>query len=133
MATEINLTDLTNGSTVNQEWSGSGVFDVLIAAVNKNIEIQFNKGRITGHNYAEVYLGGMQAVLQQSVEFLLRKDLTEAQTDIAKQQAITAYVERIGKDKEVAKMGLDNVVKNVEAGRLTNSTMVYTPQYKELV
>ena len=133
MATEINLSDLTNGTIINQEWSGSGVFDQLMAAVNKNIEVQFNKGRITGHNYAEVYLGGIQAVLQQSVEFLLRKDLTEAQIDIAKQQAITAYVERIGKDKEVAKMGLDNVVKNVEAERLTNSTMVYTPQYEELV
>lgn len=133
MSTEITVTDLTNGAVVNQEWQGSGIFDTLISAVNKNIEIQFNKGRITGANYAEVYLGGMQAVLQQSVEFLLRKDLTEAQIDIAKQQAITAYVERIGKDKEVAKMGLDNVVKNVEAERLTNSTMVYTPQYEEIV
>ena len=81
MATEIALIDLTNGSTVNQEWQGTGVFDTLIAAVNKNIEIQFNKGRITGSNYADVYLGSMQAVLQQSVEFLLRKDLTEAQID----------------------------------------------------
>lgn len=133
MATEINLSDLTSGTIVNQEWSGSGVFDTLMSAVNKNIEVQFNKGRITGHNYAEVYLGGIQAVLQQSVEFLLRKDLTEAQIDIAKQQALSAYVERIGKDKEVAKMGLDNVVKNVEAERLTNGTMVYTPQYEEIV
>ena len=81
MATEINIADLTNGAIVNQEWQGIGVFDTLIAAVNKNIEIQFNKGRITGSNYADVYLGSMQAVLQQSVEFLLRKDLTEAQID----------------------------------------------------
>ena len=81
MATEISLNDLTNGTIVSQEWQGAGVFDVLIAAVNKNIEIQFSKGRITGSNYADVYLGSMQAVLQQSVEFLLRKDLTEAQID----------------------------------------------------
>lgn len=131
--TQIELTDLTNGLIVNQEWQGTGVFDTLMAAVSKNIEVQYNKGRITGANYADVYLGSMQAVLQQSVEFLLRKDLTEAQIDIAKQQAITAYVERVGKDKEVARMGLDNVVKNVEAERLTNSAMVYTPQYEELV
>ena len=133
MATIIDLDSITNGMLVNNEWVGTGVFDTLIAAVNKNIEIQFNKGRITGSNYADVYLGSMQAVLQQSIEFLLRKDLTEAQIDIAKQQAITAYVERVGKDKEVARLGLDNVVKNVEAERLTNPTMVYTPQYEELV
>lgn len=131
--TQIELTDLTNGSITNQEWQGTGVFDKLMAAVNKNIEVQYQKGRITGSDYAQVYTQSLQATLQQAVEFLLRKDLTEAQIDIAKQQAISAYVERIGKDKEVAKMGLDNVMKNAEAERLTNSTMVYTPQYEELV
>ena len=129
--TQIEITDLTNGSNVNQEWQGTGVFDKLMSAVNKNIEIQYQKGRITGSDYAQVYTQSLQATLQQAVEFLLRKDLTEAQIEIARQQAISAYVERIGKDKEVAKMGLDNVVKNAEAERLTNSTKVYTPQYEE--
>ena len=131
--TQIEITDLTNGSNVNQEWQGTGVFDKLMSAVNKNIEIQYQKGRITGSDYAQVYTQSLQATLQQAVEFLLRKDLTEAQIDIARQQAISAYVERIGKDKEVAKMGLDNVVKNAEAERATNSMMVYTPQYEEVV
>lgn len=131
--TQIELTDLTNGSIVNQEWQGTGVFDTLMSAVNKNIEVQYNKGRITGSDYAQVYTQSLQATLQQSVEFLLRKDLVEAQVEIARQQAISAYVERLGKDKEVAKMGLDNVMKNMEAERLTNPTMVYAPQYKETV
>ena len=131
--TQIELTDLTNGSITNQEWQGTGVFDKLMSAVNKNIEVQYQKGRITGSDYAQVYMQSLQATLQQAVEFLLRKDLTEAQIEIARQQAISAYVERIGKDKEVAKMGLDNVMKNAEAERLTNGTMVYTPQYEELV
>lgn len=185
MATEINIADLTNGAIVNQEWQGIGVFDALIAAVNKNIEIQFNKGRITGSNYADVYLGSMQAVLQQSVEFLLRKDLTEAQIDsemknielktaqlaaernkaeaelekqwgydvtrdvngelvlgnstgegkvdkdisIAEEQRKAAKAEVVIKDKEAAKLGLDNVVKNAETERAVNSNMVYTPRY----
>ena len=129
--TQIEITDLTNGSITTQEWQGTGVFDKLMSAVNKNIEIQYQKGRITGSDYAQVYTQSLQATLQQAVEFLLRKDLTEAQIEIARQQAISAYVERIGKDKEVAKMGLDNVVKNAEVERLTNSTMVYTPQYEE--
>lgn len=131
--TQIELTDLTNGSITNQEWQGTGVFDKLMSAVNKNIEVQYQKGRITGSDYAQVYTQSLQATLQQAVEFLLRKDLTEAQIEVARQQAISAYVERIGKDKEVAKMGLDNVMKNAEAERLTNGTMVYTPQYEELV
>lgn len=81
MTTIINLTDLTNGSIVNQEWQGTGVFDILMSAVNKNIEVQYNKGRITGSDYAQVYTQSLQATLQQATEFMLRRDLTEAQVD----------------------------------------------------
>lgn len=76
---EISLTDLVNGNVVNQEWSGTGVFDQLMSAVNKNIEVQYQKGRITGSDYAQAYVQSLQATLQQAVEFLLRRDLTEAQ------------------------------------------------------
>lgn len=128
MTTQIEITDLTNGSLVNQEWAGTGVFDTLVAAVNKNIELQYNKGRITGQDYANVYLGALQSTLQQSIEFLLRKELTEAQTDEAREKAEIAYVEKVGKDKEVAALGLDNVVKQSETSR-SNPSFVYTPRY----
>lgn len=136
---QIELTDLTNGSTVNQEWQGTGVFDVLIAAVNKNIEIQYQKGRITGSDYAQVYLGGMQAVLQQAVQWVLQADTNAAQVDDIRKsielkdaQLKIAYAEQIIKDKEAARLGLDNVMKNAETERLTNSTMVYTPRYEAI-
>ena len=132
--TEIEITDLTNGSLVNNEWQGTGVFDTLIAAVNKNIELQYSKGRITGQDYGTVYLGAMQAVLGQSIEFLLRRDLTEAQIDDARKgielkeaQKQLAYVERIIKDKEAAALGLDKVLQ-VTAATPEN---VYTPKYEE--
>jgi hypothetical protein len=80
---EITIDDLTKGAITNNEWQGTGVFDTLIAAVNKNIEIQYNKGRITGKDYAEAYVLALQTTLQQSVEFLLRRDLTEAQIALA--------------------------------------------------
>lgn len=134
--TTVELTDLTNGSTINQEWQGTGVFDVLIAAVNKNIEIQYQKGRITGNDYAQVYLGGMQAVLQQAMQWALQADTNAAQVDdirksieLKEAQLKIAYTEQVIKDKEAAKLGLDNVVKNAEAERATNPTMVYTPHY----
>jgi hypothetical protein len=111
MATEIEIVDLTNGSLVNQEWAGTGVFDTLIAAVNKNIELQYNRGRITGQDYANVYLGAMQAVLGQSIEFLLRKDLTEAQvSDVMKGIEL--------KDAQIEGIGYDNQVK-VEQVRMS--------------
>jgi hypothetical protein len=81
MATINNITEVTNGSIVSNEWVGTGMFDVLMNAVNKNIETQFNKGRITGAQYAEVYLGGLQAVLQQSIAYALDADVKAAQVD----------------------------------------------------
>ena len=64
------------------EWVGSGIFDKLIAAVNSNIEGQFNKGRIKGADYANVYLGSIQSVLQQSLQYVLQEKQTEAQVDL---------------------------------------------------
>ena len=81
MATVINLMDLTNGAVVNQNWSGTGVFDVLINAVNSNLDIQYTKGRITGSDYAQAYVGAMQAVLAQAVQWTLQADTNAAQTD----------------------------------------------------
>jgi hypothetical protein len=135
--TTTELTDLTNGSVVNGEWVGTGVFDMLISAVNKNIEIQYQKGRITGSDYAQVYLGGVQAVLQQSVQWVLQVDTSDAQVDdirkgieLKEAQLKIAYTEQVIKDKQAAVLGLDNVVKNKEAERLTNPAAIYTPQYE---
>jgi hypothetical protein len=131
MSTQIDVVELTNGSVINQEWQGTGVFDTLITAVNKNIELQYNKGRITGNDYAVAYLGALQSTLQQSVEFLLRRDLTEAQVDEELEKVGIAYATRIKLDKEAALLGLDNVVKQSEASR-TDPTFVYSPRYKEV-
>jgi hypothetical protein len=135
--TTTELTDLTNGSVVNNEWVGTGVFDMLISAINKNIEIQYQKGRITGSDYANVYLGGVQAVLQQSVQWVLQVDTSDAQVDdirkgieLKEAQLKIAYTEQVIKDKQAAVLGLDNVVKNKEAERLANPAAIYTPQYE---
>ena len=128
---------VTNGQVTNGEWQGTGVFDTLIAAVNKNVELQYQKGRITGNDYANVYLGGMQAVLQQAMQWVLQADTNAAQTDDIRKsielkdaQLKLAYAERVLKDKQAALLGLDNVVKNKEQERLTNVDAVYTPQYE---
>lgn len=187
MATDIKITDLTNGSLdANNEWTGTGILDKLLMVVNKNIDAQFLLGRIKGTDYANVLLGSIQSVLQQSVQFTLQEKLIEAQIDkaladaeIAKAQsdkeyaimlatidkelgfnytldangdlvrssltdaedgkldyeiklAIAgvkeAYTDRIIKDKQATKLGLDQVIKTVN----TSPELVYTPKYEEI-
>ena len=87
---DISLTEITDGSVINSQWEGTGVFDTLIEAVNKNIEIQYNLGRIKSTDYANVYLQGLQTTLQQSVEFLLRQRELEVRLDIMAEEATIA-------------------------------------------
>ena len=128
MATDIVVTDITNGSLdLNNDWTGTGIFDVLMSAVNKNIESQYLKNRITGSDYANVYLGSIQAVLQQSMEYTLREKLVEADIELKASQIALAYTERVFKDKQTAMLGMDGVMKTQNG--ITDVTHVYTPKY----
>jgi hypothetical protein len=81
MATEIQLSELVNGDLSGTSWVGTGIFDTFIDAFNKNIETQFDQGRIVANDYATVYLGGIQTAMQQAIEFLLRQKELEAKID----------------------------------------------------
>ena len=82
----INFEDFSNGSrndtdANNPVWEGDGVFDKLMMAVNGNISIQYETGRITGSEYSNVYLGSMQSVIAESMKFILNKKSVEKQLE----------------------------------------------------
>lgn len=58
-----------------KQLNGTGVFDVLMSTSSIHIKEEYDKGRIRGQDYAQVYLGAMQAVLATSVEYLNRSKL----------------------------------------------------------
>ena len=82
MAIEIDLNDFSNGSALTGEWIGTGVFVAIIQAINGNIKVQFDEGRIKGSDYANVYLNGMQAAVSESMKFLLSKKSIEKQLEL---------------------------------------------------
>ena len=61
--------------------SGNGVFDVLMRSVDSHLDKQYVSGRIKGSDYATVYLGALQAVLQQAIQFTLMREKTEVEID----------------------------------------------------
>lgn len=67
--TPIVLADLTSSTL-----GGAGAFDVLMATMREHLDLEYSKNRIRGPEYSQVYLGAFQAVLAQSVQFLLMKD-----------------------------------------------------------
>ena len=134
---QININDFSNGLIDNTnpqdpKWEGTGIFDIIIKAANENIKIQHKTSRITGAEYAEVYLGTMQSAISEAMKFLLAKEITEKEISLKEEQIKTAYVERVIKDKEAAVLGLDNVIKLREASR-AKDTYVYVPAYEEII
>ena len=79
MTMTVDINDFSNGSIDNSnpqepKWEGTGVFDIIMKAANENIKIQNQTSRITGAEYAEVYLGTMQTAISEAMKFLLNKD-----------------------------------------------------------
>ena len=131
---QININNFSNGQIDNTnpqepKWEGSGVFDVIIKAANENIKIQHKTSRITGAEYAEVYLGTMQSAISEAMKFLLSKGITEKEISLKEAHIKTAYVERVIKDKEAAALGMDKVVKVANTSATTEA--VYKPKYEE--
>ena len=79
---QIDIADFSNGQIDNTnsqdpKWEGTGIFDVIIKAANENIKIQHKTSRITGAEYAEVYLGTMQSAISEAMKFILNKKTIE--------------------------------------------------------
>ena len=82
MTMELDFREFSNG-TINRTnpdnlvWTGTGIFDELIKAINGNIQIQFESGRIQNAEYAEVYLGSVQTAMSEAMKFMLNKKTIE--------------------------------------------------------
>ena len=95
---QIDIDDFSNGQIDNTnpqepKWEGTGIFDVIIKAANENIKIQHKTSRITGAEYAEVYLGTMQTAISEAMKFVLQKnnlvkdeELKQANIDLLNRQ-----------------------------------------------
>ena len=89
---DITFNDLsdTTESTISAK---TGNFDELMKTVTLHLEEQFNAGRITGTDYATVYLGALQSVLAQAVTFTLNMNKANKETDLLAQKEITEYAQ----------------------------------------
>ena len=58
-----------------------------------------------------------------------QREKIQEEVDLLQSQDLLAYTERVLKDKQTAKIGLDNVMKQSENLRLSDPNHIYTPQY----
>lgn len=132
MAT-INISDI-----VSDAIDGDGIFDKLMSAVELRIEAQYNDGRILSQDYATVYLGAMQSVLQQSIAYTLgvqqadkQADLLVEQANLVKDQSSKAQAEKdLLNQKKLTEQAqiLDTVDGNAVVGIVGKQKALYTNQ-----
>jgi hypothetical protein len=114
--TNIVISDLTNDEGTEL---GTGIFDVLMASTNEQIKEQYDEGRITGVDYATVYLGALQTVLQQSVQILLSKEESGFKGEIARNQVDTTIAQTAKVYADVALLDQKQIT---ELAQTTNPT-----------
>ena len=96
----VDINDFSNGSIDNSnpqdpKWEGTGVFDIIMKAANENIKIQNQASRITGAEYAEVYLGTMQTAISESMRFILNRDQSTKDLEVKQ-----ANIDLLNRQKE---------------------------------
>lgn len=117
----INSADLTSNVQTNDgKVIGDGVFDNLMETITAHLEAQFNAGRLTGSNYATVYLGAMQTAMQSAAQFVLSKQKADAEVALLEQKVITEYAQTM----QVTKVAPDT------ASVLGKQINLYTEQAK---
>ena len=86
---------------------GKGTFDQLMEAVKHHLDTQFNLNRITGPQYAEVYIASLQAAMQASTQYLMGILFADQQRDkiVAETSLITKQEEKV--DAEIRLVDLE--------------------------
>ena len=83
---DIAITDVTNATALV---AGTGSFDVLMDQIEIRLDAQYLKQRISGTDYATVYLGALQAVMQQAIAFTLQQETAGLEADKVSQEIET--------------------------------------------
>ena len=108
MALNINFENFSNGAInytdpAAPSWDGTGVFDKLMHAINGNILVQYDSGRIKGPEYANVYLGSMQTAIMEAMKFLLTKEQIDKDLELKAAQIAAIATENSIKTAQSAK------------------------------
>ena len=105
----INLTDLTTLTT-----DGTGIFDQLMVATKAHLQEEWNQNRIRGADYAAVYTSSINAVLQQSIMFLLSKEKAGLEADLIAAQITKTQNEDLLVQEQIKKITAEITLINAQ-------------------
>ena len=140
MATLPAIAPISNEDLTTKVVNGTGIFDELMTAAHAHLDQEWGKQRITGTQYAEVYLGQMTAVLQQSVAFLVQRDsiylnnlLIQSQIELAEKQLEKADKELEMLDKQIELIGAQIISQEANNALIAQKVKTEKSQIQDIV
>lgn len=100
----IEVSDLTGGKL-----DEAGVFDEVMRSLKSHMLEEYSAGRITGDAYAKVYLNSTQQALQTALQFVLQRELTNVQIELAQKESL-----KLDKDIALVEAQTALVTKQIE-------------------
>ena len=91
---------ITNEEFTEVSTSQDGTFDALMRAALEHIRVEYQAGRITGDQYAQVYLGTMTAAFQNTTQFLLGQLNADVQRQAILAQTAATSAQKLKTDAE---------------------------------
>lgn len=114
--------DVNQLTEVNKA-SGIGVFDVLMRAMGEHIVGEYTNNRLKGPEYATVYLGSLQATLEQSMAFLMGRDKLNLELEILAIEKDKALAEKQLVEAQVQKLQVEVEIAELEKARVSADTL----------
>lgn len=74
---------------------GAGAFDLVMTSLKAHLKEEYNSNRISGAEYAKVYIGLVSAAMQTAAQLLLGKEQAYWQAVLVQQQAKIAAAEAV--------------------------------------
>lgn len=108
----INISQVTTTLT-----TGDGVFDVLMRSIDSHLDKQYTSGRIKGSDYATVYLGALQAVLAQAMQFVLSEQEAEKKLVLMDAQIAGIAKDSQVKDAQISAINSEKTIKEIQSAK----------------
>lgn len=123
----VEVKDLTGG-----EVAGAGAFDELMRTIKSNLQSEFDAERIIGSEYANVYLGSINAALATASQFILTLPTMNQQTLLLQEQVIQAQKQNLILDEQLLKTVAETAVVGKQ-GALLDEQLLKTQAETALV
>jgi hypothetical protein len=134
------MTAITIANLTQSTVEGTGVFDLLMRANKAHLEAEFAKGRIKGSEYATVYLGSLQAVMQTAFQYVLQENKTnqdmllmEKQITLLQSQIDLANQQKSNLVAEAANIPKQGQLLDAQKAQVEGQTLLTAQQKTNLV